>query len=112
MELFALSVGVVMPDDFPVSEVRIGPPYIGFNVRDKKKLPFFVNGALDDLISHADRGMLRGAVFCLVYDFLPVASDIDILAVPWMGDVNKGSLSFCCFKAMDNGRIVFSRRFI
>ena len=37
VELFALPVGVVMSDDFPVSEIRIGPPYIGLNVRDKKK---------------------------------------------------------------------------
>ena len=93
VELFPLPVGVVMPDDFPVSEARIGPPHIGLDVRDKKKLPLFVNGAFYDLVSHADRGMLRGTVLCLVCDFSPVASDIDILAVPGMGDV-KG-IVFC-----------------
>ena len=46
-----------------------------------------VNGALDDLVSHADCGMLRGTVLRLACDFLPVASDIDVLAVPGMGDV-------------------------
>ena len=93
VELFALPVGMVMLDDFPVSEAGIGPPHIGLDVRDKKELPLFVNGALDDLVSHADRGMLRGTVLRLVCDFLPVASDIDILAVPGVGDV-KG-IVFC-----------------
>ena len=87
VELFALPVGMVMLDDFPVSEARIGPPHIDLNVRDKKKLPLFVNGAMGDLVSHADRGMLRGTVLRLVCDFLPVAFDIDILAVPGVGDV-------------------------
>ncbi len=93
VELFALPVGVVMSDDFPVSEIRIGPPYIGLNVRDKKKLPLFVNRAFNDLVSHADRGMLRGTILCLVCDLLPVASDIDILAVLGMGDVKR--IVFC-----------------
>ena len=84
---------MIMLDDFPISEVRIGPPHIDLNVRDKKNLPFFVNGAFNDPVSHADRGMPRGAVLCLVCDFLPAASGIDILAVPGVGDV-KG-IVFC-----------------
>ena len=87
VELFTLPMGVVMPDDFPVCEARVSPPNIGLNVRHKEELPFFVNGALDDLISHADYGMLCDAIPCLVYDLLPVAPDIDSFAIPGMGNV-------------------------
>ena len=93
VELFALSVGVVMPDDFPVSETRIGPPHIGFDVRNEKKLPLFVNGTLNDFLSHAECGMLRGTVLRLVCDFFPVTSDIDSLSVPGVGNI-KG-IVFC-----------------
>lgn len=86
-ELFALPVGMVMSNDFPVREICIGSPHIGLNVRDEKKLPLFVNGVFNDLITHTDRGMFRGPVLRLVCDFLPVASDIDILAISGVNDI-------------------------
>lgn len=75
----ALPIGVVMPDDFPVCEACVDPPHVGLDVRDKEKLPLFVNGSLNDLVSHADCGMLCGVVLCLVRDLLPVTPDIDVL---------------------------------
>lgn len=93
VELFAFPMGMVMPDDIPVTKTGVCPPHIDFNVWNKEELPVFINRALSDLISHADCGMFFCAVFCLVCDLLPVAPDIDIFAIPGMGNISP-ELSF------------------
>ena len=101
VELFTLTMCMVILDDFRIFHPCVSPPGIYFQVGWKQKLPVFINGTFYDFIASADGNCFIVSFHRMISDLFPVTTHINGFSVTWNCDILR--VGFChlvpCFLA-------------